>query len=151
MNNNLLLLYILIICLRFKWSMIILLLLNKQDTLAFIILQFDIWKSMGFIIMIYINGICNPYDDLTTPLGYILHANHFWQIMCHYLLIFTSFIVIWLFCHSSWTLMLVLLFQKIFSYDWLLSSHAFLVVAGHIESQGVQLLGAVWPEYWHML
>ena len=34
------------------------------------------WKEAGDIIMSFIPGIINPSDDLTKPLGWILHAQH---------------------------------------------------------------------------
>jgi hypothetical protein len=34
------------------------------------------WKDAGDIIMSFIPGIPNPSDDLTKPLGWILHERH---------------------------------------------------------------------------
>jgi hypothetical protein len=42
------------------------------------------WKDAGDIIMAYIPGILNPADDLTKPLGWILHERHARRIMGHY-------------------------------------------------------------------
>ena len=42
------------------------------------------WKLHGSIIMVHIKGILNPSDDLTKPLGYILHSHHYCSIMGHY-------------------------------------------------------------------
>ena len=42
------------------------------------------WRAAGDIIMEHIPGILNPSDDMTKPLGYVLHARHCQQIMGHY-------------------------------------------------------------------
>ena len=42
------------------------------------------WKEAGDIIMSFIPGIINPSDDLTKPLGWILHARHARRVMGHY-------------------------------------------------------------------
>jgi len=42
------------------------------------------WKEAGDIVMSHIPGIINPADDLTKPLGWILHARHARRIMGHY-------------------------------------------------------------------
>ncbi|HEY9819031.1 MAG TPA: Ty1/Copia family ribonuclease HI, partial [Candidatus Obscuribacterales bacterium] len=42
------------------------------------------WKDAGDIVMHYIPGIINPSDDLTKPLGWILHSRHARRIMGHY-------------------------------------------------------------------
>ena len=42
------------------------------------------WKSQGDIIMRHIPGIINPSDDLTKPLGWVLHARHCRRLMGHY-------------------------------------------------------------------
>ena len=42
------------------------------------------WKDAGDIIMKHIPGIINPSDDLTKPLGWILHARHSRRLMGHY-------------------------------------------------------------------
>ena len=34
------------------------------------------WREAGDIIMEHIPGILNPSDDMTKPLGYVLHARH---------------------------------------------------------------------------
>ena len=42
------------------------------------------WKEAGDIVMRHIPGIINPADDLTKPLGWVLHARHARRIMGHY-------------------------------------------------------------------
>ena len=44
------------------------------------------WKARGDIVMKHIPGVINPSDDLTKPLGWILHSRHARYIMghCHY-------------------------------------------------------------------
>ena len=42
------------------------------------------WKAQGHIVMDYIPGILNPADDLTKPLGWVLHSRHARRIMGHY-------------------------------------------------------------------
>lgn len=42
------------------------------------------WKDSGDIIMQFIPGILNPADDLTKPLGWVLHSRHSRRIMGHY-------------------------------------------------------------------
>ena len=42
------------------------------------------WKADGDIEMVHIPGIVNPSDDLTKPLGWILHEQHCQQTMGHY-------------------------------------------------------------------
>lgn len=42
------------------------------------------WKETGDIIMRHIPGILNPADDLTKPLGWILHSRHCRRLMGHY-------------------------------------------------------------------
>ena len=42
------------------------------------------WAEAGDIIMRHIPGIINPPDDLTKPLGWILHSRHARRIMGHY-------------------------------------------------------------------
>ena len=34
------------------------------------------WKERGDIILHHIPGIINPSDDLTKPLGWVLHSRH---------------------------------------------------------------------------
>ncbi len=41
------------------------------------------WKEDGHITMKHIPGIINPADDLTKPLGYVLHSRHCQYIMGH--------------------------------------------------------------------
>ena len=42
------------------------------------------WKDAGDIEMKFIPGIINPADDLTKPLGWVLHARHARRFMGHY-------------------------------------------------------------------
>jgi Reverse transcriptase (RNA-dependent DNA polymerase) len=42
------------------------------------------WKDSGSLVMKFIPGILNPSDDLTKPLGWVLHARHARRIMGHY-------------------------------------------------------------------
>ena len=42
------------------------------------------WKESGDVIMSFTPGIINPSDDLTKPLGWILHSRHARRIMGHY-------------------------------------------------------------------
>jgi hypothetical protein len=42
------------------------------------------WKEAGDIIMAHIPGVINPADDLTKPLGWVLHARHARRVMGHY-------------------------------------------------------------------
>ena len=42
------------------------------------------WREDGDIIMEHIPGVINPSNDLTKPLGYVLHARHCRRIMGHY-------------------------------------------------------------------
>ena len=42
------------------------------------------WREAGDIIMKHIPGILNPSDDMTKPLGWVLHARHCRRIMVHY-------------------------------------------------------------------
>ena len=42
------------------------------------------WKEAGDIIMSFVPGIVNPSDDLTKPLGWILHARHARRTMGHH-------------------------------------------------------------------
>ena len=41
------------------------------------------WKENGDIIMDHIPGIINPSDDLTKPLGWVLHLRHCHRMMGH--------------------------------------------------------------------
>ena len=41
------------------------------------------WKDNGDILMHHIAGVINPADDLTKPLGWVLHARHARRIMGH--------------------------------------------------------------------
>ena len=43
------------------------------------------WKIDGDILMEHIPGTLNPSDDLTKPLGWMLHARHCRRTMGHYL------------------------------------------------------------------
>jgi len=42
------------------------------------------WKESGTIVMEFISGAINPSDDLTKPLGWVLHNRHARRIMGHY-------------------------------------------------------------------
>ena len=42
------------------------------------------WKDAGEIVMHHVPGIINPSDDLTKPLGWVLHERHARRIMGHY-------------------------------------------------------------------
>ena len=42
------------------------------------------WKDQGAIQMHHIPGIINPLDDLTKPLGWVLHSRHARRIMGNY-------------------------------------------------------------------
>jgi len=42
------------------------------------------WKDSGAIVMEFIPGIMNPSDDLTKPLGWVLHDRHARRVMGHY-------------------------------------------------------------------
>ena len=42
------------------------------------------WQEDSDIIMEHIPGILNPSDNLTKPLGYVLHACHCKRIIGHY-------------------------------------------------------------------
>jgi len=41
------------------------------------------WKESGAIVMEFISGVINPSDDLTKPLGWVLHDRHARRIMGH--------------------------------------------------------------------
>ena len=42
------------------------------------------WKDAKDIVMHHIPGVLNPSDDLTKPLGWVLHARHARRIMGHF-------------------------------------------------------------------
>ena len=42
------------------------------------------WREAGDIIMKHIPGVLNPSDDMTKPLGWVLHVRHCRHIMGHY-------------------------------------------------------------------
>jgi len=42
------------------------------------------WKEDGDIVLKHIPGVINPADDLTKPLGWILHERHCRRLMGHY-------------------------------------------------------------------
>ena len=42
------------------------------------------WREAGDIVLRHIPGVINPPDDLTKPLGWILHSRHARRIMGHY-------------------------------------------------------------------
>jgi len=41
------------------------------------------WKESGAIAMKFISMVINPSDDLTKPLGWVLHDRHARRIMGH--------------------------------------------------------------------
>jgi len=49
------------------------------------------WKGSGDIVMKFIPGVINPSDDLTKPLGWVLHERHARRIMGHCYLVSVSF------------------------------------------------------------
>ena len=42
------------------------------------------WKEAGDILINYLPGVINPADDLTKPLGWVLHHRHVRRFMGHY-------------------------------------------------------------------
>ena len=42
------------------------------------------WREDGDIDMVHISGVLNPSDDLTKPLGWVLHTRHARRMMGHY-------------------------------------------------------------------
>ena len=42
------------------------------------------WRDDGDIVMRHIPGVISPPDDLTKPLGWILHSRHCRRMMGHY-------------------------------------------------------------------
>ena len=42
------------------------------------------WKENGDLVMRHIMGILNPADDMTKPLGWVLHARHARRMMGHF-------------------------------------------------------------------
>lgn len=42
------------------------------------------WKEHGDIVLRHIPGVINPSDDLTKPLGWIVHARHCHRLMGHF-------------------------------------------------------------------
>ena len=42
------------------------------------------WKEAGDVVMHFIPGVINPADDLTKPLGWVLHSRHARRFMGHY-------------------------------------------------------------------
>ena len=55
---------------------------TRHMALRFFAIQY--WKEARNIIMQHIQGILNPSDDMTKPLGWVLHARHCHRIMGHY-------------------------------------------------------------------
>jgi hypothetical protein len=43
------------------------------------------WKDNGDILLAHIRGVINPANDLTKPLGWVLHARHSRRLMGHYI------------------------------------------------------------------
>mgnify|MGYP000459940001 CR=1 FL=1 len=62
------------------------------------------WKDAGDIVMQHIPGVINPVDDLTKPLGWILHVRHARCIIGHFQPLYANAFTIIL----LWTI----------SYDW---------------------------------
>ena len=60
--------------------------ITTERTLHIDVHLFDIkgWKEAGDIIMNNIPGIINPEDDLTKPLGQVLHYINARYLMGHY-------------------------------------------------------------------
>jgi hypothetical protein len=52
------------------------------------------WKDQGDITTCHIPGIINPSDDLSKPLGWVLHTRHCRRFMGHYPLCHSSFSVL---------------------------------------------------------
>jgi len=42
------------------------------------------WKESGIIVMEFISGVIDPSNDLTKPLGWVLHDRHARRMMGHY-------------------------------------------------------------------
>ena len=42
------------------------------------------WKEQGDVTLHHIPGIINPSNDLTKPLGWVLHSRHMPRLMGHY-------------------------------------------------------------------
>ena len=42
------------------------------------------WKAAGDIVLAHIPGVLNPSDDLTKPLGWVLHSRHARRMMGHH-------------------------------------------------------------------
>jgi len=42
------------------------------------------WKEVGDIVMHFIPGMLNPSNDLTKPLGWVLHTRHARRLMGYY-------------------------------------------------------------------
>ena len=42
------------------------------------------WKADGHIVLDHIPGVLNPSDDLTKPLGWVLHSRHARRMMGHH-------------------------------------------------------------------
>ena len=57
------------------------------------------WKVWGCIKLIHIPGILNPSDDLTNPLGWILHSCHCHQFMGHYAYLIFYTIILLMYIH----------------------------------------------------
>ena len=42
------------------------------------------WKEQGNIVRQHVPGVINPADDVTKPLGWMLHSRHARRIVGHY-------------------------------------------------------------------
>jgi len=51
------------------------------------------WKEDGLITLCHIPGVINPADDLTKPLGWILHSRHARRLMGHFSSVSSSSII----------------------------------------------------------
>lgn len=48
------------------------------------------WKAQGHLVALHIDGVNNPSDDLTKPLGWVLHARHARRLMGHFPISFST-------------------------------------------------------------
>ena len=55
---------------------------SRHILIQFFAIQY--WKESGEIVLRHIPGISNPTNDLTKPLGWVLHARHAHCLMGHY-------------------------------------------------------------------
>ena len=50
----------------------------------------QVWNEAGDIIMHRVPGVINPADDITKPLGWVLHSRHARYLVGHYNISFGS-------------------------------------------------------------